>query len=162
MAFDENGNVVPNPIPASVVLGEAVSTHPVLTQLNEKVAKLEEQLEQANRSKDYYMNIATERGNSLFTLQNQIRTLIVDAVAEDELGKTKAREILEECNIEATKTVSISGNITFSGTVEVSVFDDEALDDVSYNTSVSSLDVDFNGESLDNLDYDTEDVEWTE
>jgi len=161
MAFDENGNVVPNPIPASVVLGEAVSTHPVLTQLNEKVAKLEEQLEQANRSKDYYMNIATERGNSLFTLQNQIRTLIVDAVAEDELGKTKAREILEECNIEATKTVSISGNITFSGTVEVSVFDDEALDDVSYNTSVSSLDVDFNGESLDNLDYDTEDVEWT-
>ena len=162
MAYDENGNLVPDPIPASVVLGEAVSTHPVLTQLKEQIATLEQEKTSLQNKYDYVNRIATERGNSLVTLQNKIRTLIVDAVNEDELGKTKAQEILEECEIEATKTVAISGNITFSGTVEVSIFDDEALDDVRYNTNVSNLEVDFNGEELNGLDYDTEDVEWTD
>jgi hypothetical protein len=58
--------------------------------------------------------------------------------------------------------VSISGTISFAGTVEVSIFDEEALDDVRYNTNVSDLTVDFNGEELSGLDYDTEDVEWTD
>jgi hypothetical protein len=58
--------------------------------------------------------------------------------------------------------VSISGTINFSGTVEVSIFDEEALDDVRYNTNVSDLSVEFNGDYLDGLDYDTDDVEWTD
>jgi hypothetical protein len=160
MAYDENGNVVPDPIPASDVLGEAVSTHPVLTQLKEQIASLEQEKTSLQNKYDYVNRIATERGNELVTLQNKIRTLIVDAVEEDELGKTKAREILDECGIEATKTVTISGTITFSGHVEVSVFDEDILDDVRYQTSVSDLTVDFNGEYLDNLEYETEDVEW--
>jgi len=109
------------------------------------------------------INPTTDIEQNSFCVWNARRiALIVDAVAEDELGKTKAREILEECNIEATKTVSISGNITFSGTVEISVFDDEDLEDVRYNTNVSNLEVDFNGEELSGLEYDTEDVEWSE
>ena len=161
MAYDENGLLVPDPIPAAVVLGESVN-HPVLAQLKEQISNLEQSNESLSRNYAYVSKIATERGNELATLQNKIRTLIVDAVNEDELGKTKAQEIFEECGIEATKTVAISGNITFSGTVEVSIFDDEALDDVRYNTNVSNLEVDFNGEELSGLEYDTEDVEWSE
>lgn len=162
MAYDENGLLVPDPIPASVVLGEPVSEHPVLAQLKKQIENLEQSNESLSRNYAYMSKIATERGNELATLQNKIRTLIVDAVEEDELDKTKAKDILDECGIEATKTVSISGNITFSGQIEVSIFDDEALEDVRYNTSVSNLEVDFNGEELIGLEYDTEDVEWTD
>jgi myo-inositol catabolism protein IolC len=93
-------------------------------------------------------------------LKSNVRQLIVDNI--DSLDRDFAEALAEAMDIELTKTVSISGTISFAGTVEVSIFDEEALDDVRYNTNVSDLTVDFNGEELSGLDYDTEDVEWTD
>ena len=160
MAYDENGNLVPDPIPASAVLGEAVNAHPVLTQFKEQIADLQHKSD--SWQKDY--EIMKERWvNSKAAIEaykSNVKELIVDNI--DSLDRDFAEALAEAMDIELTKRVSISGNITFSGTVEVSIFDEDALEDVRYNTSVSDLSVEFNGEYLDDLDYETEDVEWQE
>ena len=160
MAYDENGNLVPDPIPASVVLGEAVSTHPVLTNLKEQIETLEGQRDSWERDHNIMRDRWVNAKAAIEALKSNVRQLIVDNI--DSLDRDFAEALAEAMDIELTKTVSISGTISFAGTVEVSIFDEEALDDVRYNTNVSDLSVEFNGDYLDGLDYDTEDVEWTD
>lgn len=160
MAYDENGNLVPDPIPASLVLGEAVSTHPVLAQLKEQIETLTGQRDSWERDHNIMRDRWVNAKAAIEALKSNVRQLIVDNI--DSLDRDFAEALAEAMDIELTKTVSISGTISFAGTVEVSIFDEEALDDVRYNTNVSDLTVDFNGEELSGLDYDTEDVEWTD
>ena len=160
MAYDENGNLVPDPIPASLVLGEAVSTHPVLTNLKEQIETLTGQRDSWERDHNIMRDRWVNAKAAIEALKSNVRQLIVDNI--DSLDRDFAEALAEAMDIELTKTVSISGTISFAGTVEVSIFDEEALDDVRYNTNVSDLTVDFNGEELSGLDYDTEDVEWTD
>jgi len=160
MAYDENGNLVPDPIPASVVLGEAVSTHPVLAQLREEIETLTGQrdswITDHNIMRDRWVNAKA----AIEALKSNVKELIVENI--DGLDKDFAEALAEAMGIELTRTVAISGSISFSGTVEVSIFDEEVLDDVRYNTNVGELSVEFNGDQLDSLDYDTEDVEWSD
>ena len=160
MAYDENGNLIPDPIPASLVLGEAVSTHPVLTSLREQIETLTGQRDSWERDHNIMRDRWVNAKAAIEALKSNVRQLIVDNI--DSLDRDFAEALAEAMDIELTKTVAISGSISFSGTVEVSIFDEEALDDVRYNTNVSDLTVDFNGEELSGLDYDTEDVEWTD
>jgi hypothetical protein len=160
MAYDENGNLVPDPIPASLVLGEAVSEHPVLAQLKEQIETLTGQrdswITDHNIMRDRWVNAKA----AIEALKSNVKQLIVDNI--DSLDKDFAEALAEAMGIELTKTVAISGSISFSGTVEVSIFDEESLDDVRYNTNVSDLSVEFNGDYLERLEYDTEDVEWSD
>ena len=160
MAYDENGNLVPDPIPASVVLGETVSTHPVLTQLKEQIETLTGQrdswITDHNIMRDRWVNAKA----SIEAYKSNVKELIIDNI--DSLDKDFAEALADAMDIELTRRVSISGTINFSGTVEVSIFDEDVLEDVRYNTNVSDLNVEFNGEYLDDLDYETEDVEWQE
>jgi len=160
MAYDENGNVVPNPIPASVVLGEAVSEHPVLAQLKEQIETLTGQRDSWKQDHDIMRDRWVNAKAGIEAMKSNVKELIVDNI--DSLDKDFAEALAEAMGIELTKTVAISGSISFSGTVEVSIFDEESLDDVRYNTNVSDLSIEFNGDYLSNLDYDTEDVEWTD
>lgn len=160
MAYDENGNLVPDPIPASMVLGEAVSTHPVLTQLREQIETLTGQRDSWETDHNIMRERWVNAKAAIEALKSNVKQLIVDNI--DSLDKDFAEALAEAMDIELTKTVSISGTINFSGTVEVSIFDEDSLDDVRYNTNVSDLSVEFNGDYLDGLEYDTEDVEWTD
>ena len=160
MAYDENGNIVPDPIPASAVLGETVSTHPVLAQLKEQIADLEHDRDSWKKDHDIMRDRWVNAKASIEAYKSNVKELIVDNI--DSLDKDFAEALAEAMDIELTKRVSISGTINFSGTVEVSIFDEDVLDNVRYNTYVSDLTVEFNGESLDDLDYETEDVEWQE
>lgn len=160
MAYDENGNIVPDPIPASVVLGEAVNVHPVLVQYQQEIETLTGQRDSWKQDHDIMRDRWVNSRAAIEALKSNVKELIVDNI--DDLDKDFAEALAEAMGIELTRTVSISGTISFSGNVEVSIFDEDVLDDVRYNTSVSNLEMDFNGENLDNLDYDTEDVEWTE
>ncbi len=160
MAYDENGFIVPDPIPASDVLGEAVIPHPVLIKLSEQIETLTGQrdswITDHNIMRDRWVNAKA----AIEALKSDVKQLIVDNI--DDLDKDFAEALAEAMGIELTKTVAISGSISFSGTVEVSIFNEDVLDDVRYNTNVGELSVEFNGDQLDNLDYDTEDVEWTD
>lgn len=160
MAYDENGNIVPDPIPASVVLGEAVNVHPVLVQYQQEIETLTGQRDSWKQDHDIMRDRWVNSRAAIEALKSNVKELIVDNI--DGLDKDFAEALAEAMGIELTRTVSISGTISFSGNVEVSIFDEDVLDDVRYNTSVGELTVEFNGDQLDNLDYDTEDVEWTE
>lgn len=158
MAYDENGNVVPDPVPASVVLGEAVGIHPVLVQYQDKINDLENDRDSWKRDHDIMRERWVNAKAAIEAYKSNVKELIVDNI--DSLDKDFAEALAEAMDIELTRRVSISGAINFSGTVEVSIFED--LDDVRYNVNVSDLSIDYNGEYLDDLDYETEDVEWTE
>ncbi len=157
MAYDENGLLVPDPIPASLVLGETVSEHPVLAQLKEQIAKAEANVVDANRSKDYYLQVATERGHKNALFENALRSTLEELYAEQEISEEAATRIAEACGIEATKTVSVSGVINWSGTIEVSIFAD--FDNLSDTACVDNISVSVNGEDLDGFDYDMESTE---
>jgi hypothetical protein len=158
--FDENGNVIPSPIPASAVLGEAVGIHPVLVQYQEQIETLTGQRDSWKQDHDIMRERWVNAKAAIEALKSNVKELIVENI--DSLDKDFAEALAEAMGIELTRTVSISGSISFSGTVEVSIFDEEVLDDVRYNTSVGELTVEFNGDQLDSLDYDTEDVEWSD
>jgi hypothetical protein len=154
MAYDENGNLVPDPIPASLVLGEAVSTHPVLAQLKDKIEDLENDRDSWKRDHDIMRERWVNAQAAIEALKSNVKTLIIDNV--DDLDKDFLKELAEAMEIELTKSISVQGAINFSGTVEVSIFED--LDDLSYNVSVDSLDMSAYGQDLWHLDYETEDV----
>jgi hypothetical protein len=154
MAYDENGNLVPDPIPASLVLGEAVSTHPVLAQLKDKIEDLENDRDSWKRDHDIMRERWVNAQAAIEALKSNVKTLIIDNV--DDLDKDFLKELAEAMEIELTKSISVQGAINFSGTVEVSIFED--LDDISYNVSVDSLDMSAYGQDLWHLDYETEDV----
>lgn len=161
MAFDENGNIVPDPIPASLVLGETViPDHPVLAQLKEQIETLTGQRDSWKQDHDIMRDRWVNAKASIEAYKSNVKELIVENI--DSLDRDFAQALAEAMDIELTRTVSISGTINFSGTVEVSIFDEDVLDDVRYNTNVSDLNVEFNGEYLDNLDYETEDVEYSD
>jgi hypothetical protein len=156
MAYDENGNLVPDPIPASVVLGEAVSTHPVLAQLNEKIADLENDRDSWKRDHDIMRDRWVNAKAETAALQSNVKNLILEH--HEDIDKDFLQALAEAMEIELTKSISVQGAINFSGTVEVSIFED--LDDISYNVSVDSLDISAYGQDLWHLDYETEDVSY--
>jgi len=154
MAYDENGNLVPNPIPAGLVSGEAVGSHPVLTQLKEQIATLEGQRDSwetdHNIMRDRWVNAKA----AIEALKSNVKNLILEH--HEDIDKDFLQALAEAMEIELTKSISIQGTINFSGSVEVSIFED--LDEVSYNVDVDSLNVSAYGENLWHLDYETEDV----
>lgn len=145
-----------SPIPTEPI------NHPVLKDLYERIADLESQRDSWKQDYDIMKQRWVQGLAAIDAIKSNVKEAILEAVNEDEIGKTKAREIFEACEIEATKTVTISGSISFSGEVEVSIFDEDVLDDVRYNLSTNNLEVEFNGEYLSGLDYDVEEAEWQE
>ena len=159
MNENENPDNIGNFGEYNAVPTEPVNNHPVLQQLKDKIEDLEHLAESWKTDHDIMKERWINGLAAIEAIKSNVKEAIVSAVEADDLGKTTAMEIFEACEIEHTKSVTISGNIAFSGNVEVSVFDD-ALDDVRYNTNVSSIEIEFNGENLRHLEYDTDDVEW--
>jgi hypothetical protein len=159
MAYDDEGNLVPDPIPASLVLGEAViPNHPVLAQLKEQIATLEGQRDSWKRDHDIMRERWVNSQAAIEALKSNVKNLILEN--HDNVDEDFLKELAEAMEIELTKSISISGTINFSGTVEVSIFED--LDDIRYNVDVDSLDVSAYGSDLYRFDYDLEDVEYEE
>ncbi len=155
MAYDDEGNLVPDPIPASVVLGETViPNHPVLAQLKEQIATLEGQRDSWKTDHDIMRERWVNARAAIEALKSNVKELILENY--EDLDKDFLQALAEAMEIELTKSISVQGTINFSGSVEVSIFED--LDDISYNVNVDSLDISAYGENLWHLDYDVEDV----
>jgi hypothetical protein len=153
--FDENGNVVPSPIPASVVLGQSVeSEHPVLSGLKTRIAELEREVEVTKGNSDNYRNRWNELCNQRYTLENALRTFVEDE--EIEIGI--AQQLADIFNIALTKTIDVELTFKVTVSVDVPLGDEMSVDDVADNVSIS---VDYSGEGdLNSSDYDLDD--WRE
>ena len=153
--FDENGNVVPSPIPASVVLGQSVeSEHPVLSGLKTRIAELEREVEVTKGNSDNYRNRWNELCNQRFTLENALRTFVEDE--EIEIGM--AQQIADIFNIALTKTIDVELTFKVSVSVEVPLGEEMTADDVADNVSIS---VDYYGTG-ELLESDSDLDDWSE
>lgn len=114
--------------------------HPVLTQLNDKIAKLEKQLaemtENENKQRNRAWELSSNFANYKFKLENVLRTH-----AQDNEGTVVENcvSIGEAMDIELTNTKDFEINVTFNVTVaapfgeeiELSEYDVDATIDLS-------------------------------
>lgn len=153
MAFDENGNIVPDPIPASDVIGNA-SEHPVLSTLKNRIAELEREVEVTKKNSDNYRNRWNELCNQRYTLENALRTFVED----EEIELNIATQIAEIFDITLTKTIDVELTFKVSVSVEVPLGEEMTVDDVADNVSIS---VDYSGAG-ELLESDADLDDWNE
>jgi hypothetical protein len=153
--FDENGNVIPSPIPASVVLGQSVeSEHPVLKTLKDRITELEREVEITKRNSDNYRNRWSELNNQKYTFENALRTF----VEEEEIELNIAEQLAEIFDITLTKTIDLELTYKVSVSVEVPIGSELTSDDVADYVSIS---VDYSGEG-ELLESDADLDDWNE
>jgi len=126
MAFDENGNLVPNPIPASVVLGQTMSnesSHPVLSSLNEEIARLQKEVfENRGKMRDYIQTV---------------KDVLIDVHANYDGDVDTIVAIADQLDIELTQTVSVEKNVTLNIDIEVPFGTTIDLDNLEYDLDIS-------------------------
>ena len=153
--FDENGNVVPDPIPASLVLGETViPEHPSLSVLKNRITELEREVQITKQTSDNYRNRWNELNNQKYTLENALRTFVED----EELSMEIAGQLAEIFDITLTKTIDVELTFKVSVSVEVPLGSELTVDDVADYVSIA---VDYSGEGdLIESDFNLDD--WNE
>jgi hypothetical protein len=134
----------------------AESQHPVLTQLHEKIAKLETELESTKTLMDNHRNrsweLSSNFANYKYKLENVLRTF----AQEDADNVEILVKVAEEMDIELLNTkdfeISVTFNVTvtapFGEEIELSEYDVDATVDLSgyefelNDTSVNSVNED--------------------
>jgi hypothetical protein len=119
--------------------------------LNAKIVSLESNVE-------YQREIAVQNRNKLVTFENTLKDILISQVDSGDISIEAAKYISEGMGIEITKTVLVSGTISFSGRVDVSLFDD--VDEMSRYNVYANLSVEYDGEDLYDFDCDVEDTEF--
>jgi len=130
------------------------------TKLGELEAELEgvkAELDASRANAEDWSNRHTYIYNQLGELQEKLKKALTELVSSGSIEKEHAKTIADECGLEVTKYVGVTGNISFSANVEVSVFDEDDLD--TYSFSASYLSLDYDGEAVEDLQYDIENVE---
>ena len=126
--------------------------HPVLTQLNDKIAKLETELESTKTLMDTHRSRAWELSSNFanykFKLENVLRTFAQDNSATAELFV----EIANEMDIELTNTKDFE--ITVSWNITVAAPFGEEID-------ISEYDIDAYLNGVGGLDYEENDINTT-
>lgn len=132
------------------------SQHPVLHALNEKTARLE--VDNIN-----LRNRISELQTTSYSIADQVKEIILEAVPDEEMSEDVAKKLAKLFSLELTKTITVSGTISFSGRAEVSIFEDiSAGRELVYNTDASDLSISVYGYELDRFDYDVDDVDFEE
>jgi len=131
--------------------------HPVLIELNTKVADLTKQLEDKTKQYDYNYNLLTERGNKWRLKEAQLETKLKELLDDESIEFEYAKEIADIFDLSLTKMVEVDYTITATANVEVPyntdpdrVGDNVFVDRVEFYSQDSDYDV------LES-DYDVED-----
>ena len=131
----------------------AVSNHPVLIALNEKVAKLEKQLAETERYRatnaDQIRSVRYDHDSK----KAKLKDVLIDFVEHNTLYYESAKEIADIFDILLTKRVEIEYNITASVTIEVPITadPDDVADEIycervefsTYNSDFEVLESDY-------------------
>ena len=129
------------------------------TALAYRVKDLEAELESVKAGSARWEESFYNQNRKHSDMVEGIEKLLINLIDRELITNTGAQELAEMAGINPTKTVTVTGTISFSGQIEMSVFDD--IDNLDrYDISVSGLDLDYNYDSIVNLDYDLESVEF--
>lgn len=99
-----------------------------------------------------------EMNTKIESIRNHVKDFLVEQISNDNISAEDAKDLADKIGIEITKTITVSGTISFGGKVEVSIFEDINDYDIRYNVDVDHLDMSAYGESLYSFDYDIEEV----
>lgn len=131
--------------------------HPVLIELNTKVADLTKQLEDKTKQYDYNYNLLTERGNKWRLKEAKLESKLKELLDDETIEFEYAKDIADIFDISLTKMVEVDYTITATANVEVPyntdpdrVGDNVFVDRVEFYSQDSDYDV------LES-DYDVED-----
>jgi hypothetical protein len=128
------------------------------TALAMQITDLQKQLEMSKANANDYSERWSKARSELYTFKNTLKDILVEQVSNDGITTESAKYIAEGCEIELTQTVRITGTVSFSGVVEVSLFDD--IDDMNHYNLSSQMSMDYDGEELYDFDCDVEDAEF--
>ena len=119
------------------------NTHPVLKQLNDKIAKLEADLESTKTLMDTHRNRAWELSSNFanykFKLENVLRTFAQEDADNIEL----CVKIAEEMDIELLNTKDYEITVTFNVTVTAPFGEEIDISDYDVDASLDSVGLDF-------------------
>lgn len=145
------------------VINQALSEsqHPVLQQLKDQIASLTNSIEEKNKTieqNNFRIDTLRRQHDSFVEI---LKSTITELYNEKAISESAATRICEDLDIEITSYVEVSGTVSFSGKVQVSIF--ENIHSVRPYDFSSQLDISYDatGESLEDFDYDIEDVDLT-
>ena len=125
-------------------------------RVNDLQAELDASNEKATRWEENYYR----ETRKLSDIRDNLGELLKTQIEHELITNTGAKEIAELVGIELTKTVTVTGSVSFQGTIEISIFDD--TDDLSQYDMEVDLNVSHSYDSLGNFDYDVESMEFEE
>ena len=126
------------------------------TALAMQITDLQKELELSKASASRWEENYYGERNKVNTLEQVLPKMVSDEL----ITNTGAKEIADIFGLEITKSVNVSGTITFSGQIEISIFDD--VDDLSRYELDADVNVSYSYDSLSNFDYDLDSVEFEE
>jgi hypothetical protein len=147
----------PSPMSSPTLVGIESGAFTKLGELEAELEGVKAELDASRANADDWRNRHMSLYNNLGEMQEQLKNVLTELVSSGSIEKEHAKTIADHCGIEVTRYVGVSGNITFSANVEVSVFDEDDLD--TYSFSASYLSLEYQGEEVIDLNYDIEHVE---
>lgn len=143
--------------PSPTLVGIETGAFTKLGELEEELEGVKAELDASRANAEDWRERYTKVWNNISTLETNLKDALNDLVAEGSIDKESAKTIADKCGIEVTKVISFSGSISFSANVEVSIFEEDELD--IHSLSASYLNLDYDGDAVQDLEYDIEHVE---
>jgi hypothetical protein len=130
------------------------------TALANRVNDLTKELEVVKASNDDWRERFGKEQNMIYEIRNSLGELLKTQIEHELITNTGAKEIAELVGIELTKTVTVTGTVSFQGTIEISIFDD--ADELSQYDLDVDMNVTHDYDCINNFDYDVESMEFEE
>ena len=134
----------------------AESQHPVLTQLHEKIAKLETELESTKTLMDNHRNRSWELSSNFTNYKYKLENVLRTFAQEDPDNAELCVKIAEEMDIELLNTKDFEISVTFNVTVSAPFGEEIELSeyDVDATVDLSGYEFELNDTSVNSVNED--------
>jgi len=129
-----------------------------VAELEAKIADLEDRLVKMTDLKEKWYSSNQSAINTAYTRENAVKAWLIEQVTEENITREPAEALAEIMGFEATRTVPVTGTVSFTGEIEISIFEPNP-EFSQYDAEVTYFDVALNGEDIVNLDYSVEDLD---
>ena len=150
------------PPTGGILSGTAVESNDlgIETALAMQISDLNKELALSHANANDWRERFGKEQNKISEIRENLGELLKTQIEHELITNTGAKEIAELVGIELTKTVTVTGSVSFQGTIEISIFDD--TDDLSQYDLEVDLNVSHSYDSLNSFDYDVESMEFEE
>lgn len=127
-------------------------------KLQAEIADLQKRLVAMTELKEKWYNSNQSAINTAYTRENAVKSWLIEQVSDNDLKREPAEALAEIMGFEATRTVAVTGTVSFTGELEVSIFESNR-EFGAYDAEINYFDVAIEGVDVVNLDYGVEDLD---